>query len=97
MTHTREQIRSTILDTLCAIAPETDPADIAPSKPLREQIDLDSMDFLNVIIRLHETLGIDIPESDYGKLATLESAVDYLAGRGAAGRAAPGKASQEVR
>ena len=82
---TREHIRSAILDTLCAIAPETDPASIVPGAPLREQIDLDSMDFLNVIIRLHETLGIDIPESDYARLATLDSAVDYLARRSGAG------------
>jgi acyl carrier protein len=82
---TREHIRSAILDTLCAIAPETDPAGITPGAPLREQIDLDSMDFLNVIIRLHETLGIDIPESDYARLATLDSAVDYLARRSGAG------------
>jgi len=84
---TREQIRGAILDTLCAIAPETDPAGIAPGAPLREQIDLDSMDFLNVIIRLHETLGIDIPESDYARLGTLDSAVDYLARRSGAGYA----------
>ena len=82
---TRAQIRSAILDTLCAIAPEIDPAGIAPDAPLREQIDLDSMDFLNVIIRLHETLGIDIPETDYAQLATLDSAVDYLARRSGAG------------
>jgi acyl carrier protein len=84
-TFTREQIRSAILDTLCTIAPEIDPAGIVPGAPLREQIDLDSMDFLNVIIRLHETLGIDIPESDYAQLATLDSAVDYLARRSGAG------------
>ncbi len=82
---TRAQIRSAILDTLCAIAPETDPAGIVPGASLREQIDLDSMDFLNVIVRLHEILGIDIPESDYAQLATLDSAVDYLARRSGAG------------
>lgn len=82
---TRQEIRRAVLDTLCAIAPETDPTDIAPDRPLRDQVDLDSMDFLNVIIRLHENLGIDIPESDYSQLATLDSAVDYLARRSGAG------------
>ena len=77
----RDAIRATILDTLSSIAPEIDPAGIAPDKPLRDQVDLDSMDFLNVIIRLHEILGIDIPESDYASLATLDGAVDYLARR----------------
>jgi len=85
MNPTREQIRSAILDTLCAIAPETDPAGIVPGASLREQIDLDSMDFLNVIVRLHEILEIDTPESDYAQLATLDSAVDYLARRSGAG------------
>ena len=59
--------------------------DRCPAQPLREQIDLDSFDFLNVIIRLHEILGIDIPESDYAELATLDGAVDYLARRSGAG------------
>lgn len=79
---TREQARAAIFDALCAIAPEVDPAGIAPDKPLREQVDLDSFDFLNVIIRLHERLGIDIPESDYAELATLASATEYLVRRG---------------
>lgn len=82
---TRQEIRRVVLDTLCAIAPETDAAEIAPGRPLRDQVDLDSMDFLNVIIRLHETLGIDIPEADYAQLATLDGAVEYLARRASPG------------
>lgn len=76
---TREQIRAALLDTLGAIAPEADLDAIAPDKPLRDQLDIDSYDFLNVVIHLHETLGVDIPEADYGKLATLNSTIDYLA------------------
>ena len=78
---TREQVRTAIFDTLAAIAPEIEPDDIAPDKPLREQIDIDSFDFLNVIIRLHERLGIDIPEADYARLETLDSTLAYLAQR----------------
>jgi acyl carrier protein len=77
-TPTREQIRKTIFDVFGAIAPEVEPDTIDPGKPLRDQIDLDSMDWLNVIIRLHEILGIDIPESDYAELATLDGTVQYL-------------------
>ena len=77
----REEIRDVIFDALGAIAPEMDPAMIAPERPLREQIDIDSFDFLNFIIRLHETLGVDIPEKDYAELLTLNSAVEYLARR----------------
>lgn len=74
----REEIRDVIFDALGAIAPEIDPAMIAPERPLREQIDIDSFDFLNFIIRLHEILGIDIPEKDYAELLTLNSSVEYL-------------------
>jgi acyl carrier protein len=80
---TREEIRHVIFDVLGSIAPEADPAALAPDQPLREQIDIDSFDFLNVIIRLHEVLGVDIPESDYAQLATLHGMIDYLAKRGA--------------
>ena len=80
----RDEIRAVILDVLGAIAPEVDPASIDPDQPLREQIDIDSFDFLNVIIRLHEVLGVDIPERDYGELLTLNRSVAYLA------RCAPG-------
>ena len=78
---TRDQIRAAIFEVLGAIAPEVEPAAISPDKPLREQVDIDSFDFLNVIIRLHEALGIDIPERDYAELLTLNAAVDYLARR----------------
>jgi len=76
---TPDEIRAVFFDVLGSIAPEADPAAIDPEKPLREQIDLDSMDFLNVIVRLHEVLAIDIPEEDYAQLATLNSALAYLA------------------
>jgi acyl carrier protein len=75
----REQIKALVVDTLAAIAPETDFATIASHAPLRAQIDIDSFDFLNVIIRLSERLKVDIPEADYGELATLDGMLDYLA------------------
>ena len=75
----RDEIRALVIDNLSAIAPEVDFAAIAPDKPLREQVDIDSFDFLNVIVRLHEQLKVDIPEADYSQLATLDSMVDYLA------------------
>lgn len=75
------EIRSAVLATLKAIAPETDAEDIRADRPLRQQVDLDSMDWLNVIIGLHERLQVDIPETDYGKLGTLDAIVEYLAAR----------------
>ncbi|HEY7655992.1 MAG TPA: acyl carrier protein [Burkholderiales bacterium] len=82
-----DHFRAVFFEVLGAIAPETDPATIDPARPLREQVDLDSMDWLNVIIRLHERLGVDIPEQDYGELATLNGVVAYLARRAAPGAA----------
>lgn len=84
----RERLRAAVFDAIAAIAPEVDPAAIRPERPLRQQIDIDSFDFLNVIIRLHEALGIDIPESDYGELQTLDRTLDYLARRLGGGGAA---------
>jgi acyl carrier protein len=75
----REEIRALVVDTIGAIAPEVDFATIASNQPLRAQVDIDSFDFLNVIIRLSERLKVEIPEADYGELATLDGMLDYLA------------------
>jgi len=74
----RSTLLDTVLDVLGRIAPEADLGTIDPGEPLREQLDLDSVDFLNFVIGLHERLGIDIPEADYGKLASIDGAVAYL-------------------
>jgi acyl carrier protein len=76
---TRDQLRETVVRTLADIAPEIDGTAIGGSVPLREQVDLDSFDFLRFVIALHERLGVEIPEADYGQLSTLDGIVDYLA------------------
>ena len=78
---TDEEIRTTVLRIIGDIAPEADLTRIDPDARLREQLDLDSMDILNIAIALHEALHVDIPEADYSKLATLNGAVAYLAQR----------------
>ncbi len=78
---TRDELTRAILDALTAIAPEVDPAAIEPTKLLREQTDLDSADWLNFLVALHEKTGIDIPDADVGRLTTLEKLVDYCAAR----------------
>jgi acyl carrier protein len=80
---TSEQVRTAIFEVLSAIAPETDPSSIKPDAPLRDQVDLDSFDFLNVIIALNERLGVEVPESDYQELLTLDGMVEYLMRRSA--------------
>jgi acyl carrier protein len=73
------EIRALIKDELGGIAPEVDFDAIDPTRDLRTQTDLDSMDFLNLITAIHQRLGVDIPESDYPRLATLQGFIDYLA------------------
>jgi acyl carrier protein len=74
-------IRAVIEDEIGRIAPEIDFAAIDADADLREQIDIDSMDFLNLVTALHLRLGVDIPEADYPRLATLRAAMAYLEGR----------------
>jgi acyl carrier protein len=75
---TREQLKTVALQILRGIAPEVEPGDIEPATPLRQQVDLDSMDWLNFLIGLHQKLGVNIPEADYAKLVTLDDVLDYL-------------------
>lgn len=75
---TEAQARDLIYEILGGIAPEADPASLAGDEDLREALDLDSMDFMNFVVRLHERTGIDIPEPDYQQLRTLKGAIAYL-------------------
>jgi acyl carrier protein len=78
---TSEEIRKTVIAALTRIAPEIDPASIESGASFRDQLDLDSMDFLNFVLAVHDRLGIDIPEADYPHLSTLDGAVAYLIAR----------------
>lgn len=73
-----DDIRAVVKDELGRIAPEINFEGIDPKAALREALDIDSMDFLNLVMALHQRLGIAIPETDYKKLQTLESMMDYL-------------------
>ena len=79
-----DQIRATVLAELSEVAPELEPQSLDPKAELRDQLDLDSMDFLNFVLGLHKALGVDIPEADYRKLATLDGCVAYLSAKLAA-------------
>jgi acyl carrier protein len=65
---------------LRTIAPEVDLADADPHASLRDELDLDSMDFLNLVTALHNETGIDVPERDYPQLSTIDGFVAYVAG-----------------
>lgn len=74
-------IRAVVKDELGRIAPEVEFETIDEAQDLRQQIDIDSMDFLNLVTALHMRLGIDIPEADYAAIQTLGGLLDYLASR----------------
>ena len=76
---TTDELRAVVLRTLGAIAPEADLEHLDPAIEFREQLDLDSMDFLNFAIGLHGALGVDVPEAEYARLMTLNGCVAYLA------------------
>ena len=73
-----KEIREVVVRTLSNIAPEIEAESIDPRRDLRDQIDIDSVDFLNFVIGLHKELGVDIPDADVPKLATLNGCIAYL-------------------
>lgn len=81
MSPDRAELKTTALQVLRGIAPEVETDTIEPGTPLRNQVDLDSMDWLNFLIGLHQHLGVNIPESDYAQLVTLDNVLDYLQAR----------------
>lgn len=76
---TEVEIKQIVRDALSDVAPEVNVDTIDPAKDLRDQIDIDSVDFLNFVIGLHKQLGIEIPDADVAKLTTLDGCVAYLA------------------
>lgn len=75
---TEAEARDLIFEVLGGIAPEADPAALTGDAYLREALDLDSMDFMNFVVALHERTGIDIPEADYPRFRSLDGVVAYL-------------------
>jgi acyl carrier protein len=75
---TREEIKTVILAIIAEIAPDEDLSDIKSDVPFRDQVELDSMDFLDIVMELRKRYGIEVPEDDYQELATLDGSVAYL-------------------
>lgn len=78
---TREQSLELMRSVLGEIAPEVSLDDVGPGERLQEALDLDSIDFLNFVVGLHERAGIEIPETDYPQLSTVDGCISYLAKR----------------
>ncbi len=77
-TMSEAEIREIVKQALSNVAPEVDLDSIDPGKDLRDQIDIDSVDFLNFVIGLHKELNVEIPDADVAKLITLDGCIGYL-------------------
>ena len=75
---TREEIVIAVKDIIATIAPDEDLSGLSLDEKLREQIELDSMDFLDIVMELRKRYGVQVPEDDYMELATLQGCVEYL-------------------
>lgn len=75
---TRDEIAIAIKDIISQIAPDEDLGNLDPAVRLRDQIELDSMDFLDIVMELRKLYGVQVPEADYKELATLEGCANYL-------------------
>ena len=75
---TQEEAMDIMREVLHQVAPDVDLGEVGPEETMAEALDLDSLDFLNFMIGLHERTGIEIPELDYPQLATVEKCAAYL-------------------
>ena len=78
---TRDELRAGVLRCLARIAPEGGTAGLAPDLRLRDQVDIDSVDWLNFLVAVHAELGVDIPDAEAARLPTLDSVLDYCGAR----------------
>jgi len=74
----QEQVRQVVLNIISDIAPDEDMTVLKDEVSLREQLDLDSMDFLDIVMELRKRHKVEVPAEDYPKLATMASCVSYL-------------------
>ena len=75
---TSENIHQIIVDLLQQIAPDTAPSELKLDENIRETLNIDSFDFLQFVIALNEKTGVEIPEEDYGKINTIQNAIEYI-------------------
>jgi len=75
---TKDECKKLVVDIIADIAPDEDLTQLKPDVRLRDQLQLDSMDFLDIVMELRKRHGIEVPEADYIQLASLDSCADYL-------------------
>jgi len=77
--------RTAIIEVIADVAPDAELDQLDPAADLRDELDIDSMDFLGVLLGVHERLGVEVPERDYGEVRTLDALVAYVDRRRATG------------
>ena len=75
---TKDECKKLVIDIIAGIAPDEDVSNLKPDVRLRDQLQLDSMDFLDIVMELRKQHGIEVPEADYIQLASLDSCAEYL-------------------
>lgn len=75
---TKDQVKQVVIDIISDIAPDEDLSQLKSDVRLRDQLQLDSMDFLDIVMELRKRHGIEVPEADYMQLASLDSSAEYL-------------------
>ncbi|OIQ15856.1 MAG: acyl carrier protein [Bacteriovorax sp. MedPE-SWde] len=75
---TPQEVRQAVSDIIADIAVDDDVTSINDATPLRDQLDLDSMDFLDIVMELKKRHKVEVPQEDYGQLASMDSCVEYL-------------------
>lgn len=75
----RDEVRQAVLNIIEEIAPDEDTTNLKGDERLRDQMELDSMDFLDIVMELRKLYGVQVPEEDYKELGTLDGCVAYLA------------------
>jgi acyl carrier protein len=75
---TKEECKQRVIEIIADIAPDEDLSNLKPDLRLRDQLQIDSMDFLDIVMELRKRHGIEVPEADYSQLASLDSSAEYL-------------------
>jgi len=74
----KDEIKRTIIDQILEIAPDIEEEEIEPNENIQRSLEIDSFDFLKILTALNDQLGVEVPESDYGKVDTLENMANYF-------------------
>ncbi|MDQ1340530.1 MAG: acyl carrier protein [Campylobacterota bacterium] len=78
---TKEEIKKRVIEQILEVAPDVQESEISDNENIQRSLEIDSFDFLKILVALSEKVGVEVPESDYSKVSTVEKMVEYLANR----------------